>query len=59
VARDARVGAVLAGGRRLAYNRRRGVFYAAKRMRYGHFVWHLFVMTGSACPPGRRAEVRV
>ncbi|HEV8123091.1 MAG TPA: hemolysin III family protein [Gemmatimonadales bacterium] len=25
------------------------VFYAAKRMRYGHFVWHLFVMTGSAC----------
>jgi len=25
------------------------VFYAAKRLRYGHFVWHLFVMTGSAC----------
>ncbi len=25
------------------------VFYAAKRVRYGHFVWHLFVMTGSAC----------
>lgn len=25
------------------------VFYAAKQMRYGHFVWHLFVMTGSAC----------
>lgn len=25
------------------------VFYAAKRMRYGHFVWHLFVLTGSTC----------
>lgn len=25
------------------------VFYAAKRMRYGHLVWHLFVMTGSGC----------
>ncbi|MEP7325641.1 MAG: hemolysin III family protein [Gemmatimonadota bacterium] len=25
------------------------VFYAAQRLRYGHFVWHLFVMTGSAC----------
>ena len=25
------------------------VFYAAKRVRYGHFVWHLFVITGTAC----------
>jgi len=25
------------------------VFYAAKRVRYGHFVWHLFVIAGSAC----------
>lgn len=25
------------------------VFYAAKRLRYGHFIWHLFVLTGSAC----------
>lgn len=25
------------------------VFYAAKRLRYGHFVWHLFVITGTAC----------
>ena len=24
-------------------------FYAAKRLRYGHFAWHLCVMTGSAC----------
>ncbi len=24
-------------------------FYAAKRMRYGHFVWHLFVVAGTAC----------
>lgn len=25
------------------------VFYAAKRVRYGHFIWHLFVITGTAC----------
>jgi hemolysin III len=25
------------------------VFYAAKRIRYSHFVWHLFVITGTAC----------
>jgi hemolysin III len=25
------------------------VFYAAKRVRYGHFVWHLFVVAGTAC----------
>lgn len=25
------------------------VFYAAKGVRYGHFVWHLFVITGTAC----------
>jgi hemolysin III len=24
-------------------------FYAAKQVRYTHFVWHLFVMTGTAC----------
>ncbi len=24
-------------------------FYAAKRLRYAHFVWHLFVITGTAC----------
>ena len=24
-------------------------FYAAKRMRYAHFVWHLFVLAGTAC----------
>ncbi|MBI9086648.1 MAG: hemolysin III family protein [Desulfobacterales bacterium] len=24
-------------------------FYAAKRMRYAHFVWHLFVIAGTAC----------
>ncbi len=35
-----------AGG--LAYTGGVG-FYAAKRLRYGHFVWHLFVLTGSAC----------
>jgi hemolysin III len=25
------------------------VFYAAKRIRYSHFVWHLFVLAGSTC----------
>jgi hemolysin III len=25
------------------------VFYAANRVRYSHFVWHLFVITGTAC----------
>ncbi len=25
------------------------VFYAAKRVRYGHFVWRLFVIAGTAC----------
>jgi len=25
------------------------VFYAAKRVRFSHFVWHLFVITGTAC----------
>jgi len=25
------------------------VFYAAKRVRYSHFVWHLFVIAGTAC----------
>lgn len=37
---------LLAGG--LAYTA--GVaFYAAERMRYAHFIWHLFVVTGTAC----------
>jgi hemolysin III len=24
-------------------------FYAAKRVSYSHFVWHLFVIAGTAC----------
>ena len=24
-------------------------FYASKRLRYSHFVWHLFVLAGTAC----------
>jgi len=24
-------------------------FFAAEQIRYGHFVWHLFVVTGTAC----------
>jgi len=37
---------LLAGG--VAYTAGVG-FYAAKRMRYAHFVWHLFVIAGTAC----------
>ena len=37
---------LIAGG--LAYTA--GIaFYAAERMRYGHFVWHLFVLFGTVC----------
>jgi hemolysin III len=25
------------------------LFYAAKRLPYNHFVWHLFVIAGTAC----------
>ncbi len=25
------------------------LFFIAHRMRYGHFIWHLFVMAGTAC----------
>jgi hemolysin III len=25
------------------------IFYIAKRLRYAHFIWHLFVATGTAC----------
>jgi hemolysin III len=25
------------------------MFYAAKRVRYSHFIWHLFVIAGTAC----------
>ena len=35
-----------AGG--LAYTAGVG-FYAASRLRYRHFVWHLFVLAGTAC----------
>ena len=35
-----------AGG--LAYTGGIG-FYAARRLRYGHFVWHLFVVAGTGC----------
>jgi len=38
---------LLAGG--LAYTLGAVVFIFDSRLRYGHFVWHLFVMTGSAC----------
>jgi len=40
------LGWLLLGG--LAYTA--GVaFYGAKRIRYGHFVWHLFVLAGTTC----------
>jgi hemolysin III len=37
---------LLAGG--LAYSAG-VVFFAAERIRYGHFVWHVFVIGGTAC----------
>jgi hemolysin III len=37
---------LVAGG--LAYTAGVG-FYAARRMRYGHFLWHLSVLTGTGC----------
>jgi len=37
---------LLAGG--LAYTAGTA-FYGAKRLRYGHFVWHLFVLAGTTC----------
>jgi hemolysin III len=41
------LGWLVAGG--LAYTLGAVVFHFDSRMRYGHFVWHLFVMAGSAC----------
>ena len=40
------IGLLVAGG--LAYTLG-VVFYAAPRLRYAHFIWHLFVLTGSTC----------
>ncbi len=37
---------LVAGG--VAYTAGVG-FYASSRLRYGHFVWHLFVLAGTAC----------
>lgn len=37
---------ILAGG--IAYTGGLG-FFAAHRMRYSHFIWHLFVITGTTC----------
>lgn len=37
---------LVAGG--VAYTAGVG-FYAAKRLRFSHFVWHLFVLAGTAC----------
>ena len=38
---------LVAGG--LCYTLGAVVFLFDERLRYGHFVWHLFVLTGSAC----------
>ena len=38
---------LLAGG--LAYTAGVAFYATDARLRYGHFVWHLFVMTGTAC----------
>ena len=37
---------LLAGG--IAYTAS-VAFFALKRLRYSHFVWHLFVIAGTAC----------
>jgi len=37
---------LVAGG--VAYTAGVG-FYSANRLRYGHFVWHLFVLLGTVC----------
>lgn len=38
---------LLAGG--VAYTAGVAFFAAGSRLRYGHFIWHLFVMAGTAC----------
>jgi hemolysin III len=38
---------LVAGG--VAYTVGVAFFVADSRLRYGHFIWHLFVMTGTAC----------
>jgi hemolysin III len=38
---------IAAGG--LAYTAGVGFFAADSRLRYGHFIWHLFVIAGSTC----------
>ena len=38
---------IVAGG--LIYTAGVAFFAVDSRMRYGHFIWHLFVMTGTAC----------
>ena len=37
---------ILAGG--IAYTGGLA-FFASRRLRYGHFIWHLFVITGTTC----------
>lgn len=43
----AELGWLLAGG--LAYSAGAVVFHFDGRLRYGHFVWHLFVLAGTGC----------
>jgi hemolysin III len=38
---------LIAGG--VAYTAGVAFFVADSRVRYGHFIWHLFVLTGTAC----------
>ena len=38
---------IVAGG--VAYTAGVAFFAADSRLKYGHFIWHLFVMTGTAC----------
>ena len=40
---------MVAGGRRPAYTGGVVFFVFDSRWRYAHFVWHLFVLAGTAC----------
>jgi len=42
-------GLLLLGGGGLAYTAGVGFFATDARVRYGHFIWHVFVVSGTAC----------
>ena len=42
-------GLLLLGGGGLAYMAGVAFYAIDSRLRYGHFIWHLFVLAGTAC----------